>query len=333
MAVQRHRFNHAVTVILVPILLALTTGCKPAEETSTKTPSNQALSKQHAPSHSASMERFCLMALQLECSSDANPQLDELTGAQFRTRVIDHLVGLDLISAPNGEGQPATKPTCQARSSTLQQVGIGLRFDYLLERRGQEDQRPAAATGDGHLRFAVQAHAERRGPSGGTEVGQSVINGAVPRAERVAEFITVRLLRASNLAVTDALGQLWVRHMSDQQVLSLLDDPSAWKKSAAARECGERKLHGSIKQLHEAARSSRTDLAVVAIAALGRMADQSSVTVLRARLQDHRLEVIDAALVALSDIGGKGTIEAIEATASGHSNRRIRQRARTLLER
>ena len=115
--------------------------------------------------------------------------------------------------------------------------------------------------------------------------------------------------------------------------MPLLRANKHWQRVAALRETGERGLSAGIDAAEEAALDSRKDIALVAIGTLGRLREQRSLTVLTKALDARAVEVIDAALTAIADIGGDEGRATIARIAHSHKSQWIRRRAEHLLKR
>lgn len=167
----------------------------------------------------------------------------------------------------------------------------------------------AAAPTDSQLRVVAVAQAEQR-PAEGKKDGQlaerRVLLTLPMPAQAVTQpqrFLSTRLTRVGQQAIADALGQLWAHGLPDSDLVPLLAEREVWRVTAAIREMGERKLVGQLARLHKLTTDSRKDVAVVALAAVGRLAQPGSVQVVRAALdQPASGEQLDAALVALADL-------------------------------
>ncbi len=83
--------------------------------------------------------------------------------------------------------------------------------------------------------------------------------------------------------------------------------------------------------LEKLARSTKRELAIVAVAAVGRLGDAKSVPVLVACIDSGHLDVVDAALQALADMAAPEAHAALLRTATEHGEAGIRQRAADLL--
>ena len=192
-----------------------------------------------------------------------------------------------------------------------------------------------APTGGGGLFVSAVAHAERIGVKP-RDIAERTVEVMLPfpaeRAGTLPEYVFERLRQAVALAVTDAVGELWARRLTDDQVKALVGKGPLWQQMAGAREVGERKLKDARVSLEKAARDTRKDLAAVAAAALGRLGDDQSTPVLVALLDTQHLEVIDAALGALADIGTPAALAALKDAAEHHEVPMIRARAKALLE-
>jgi len=214
---------------------------------------------------------------------------------------------------------------------------IGLRMTASWQAVGDDGlPRAIASSGPGGLVVTMEAQAEQRMEQGTPDVARRQVDATVPvsaeRAPDMAPFVQERLRRAAEVAIADALGELWARGLKDPEILALLDDETAWRRTAGVREVGERALVEARAKLEEAARGSRKDLAVVAAAALGRLGQAESVEPLIGVLGSIHAEVVDAALLSLSDIGTPPALDAIRDAAANHPIRSIRQRATALLQ-
>ena len=279
---------------------------------------------------------FCIVELAVE---EATPPTARIAGLEAGLAAVlpTALTQIaSVVAAPHGNKRP-TAQECRPGADPRGRVGVALRFDYTLLDGELAVHSPAAAERADLFHLAVMAHAERRGPDGRPEIAQAHVSARVPmparHAANLAGFAKVRLMRASGLAVTDALGQLWVRRMSDAQILDLLPDSDPFKRAAAVREVGERGILAARQRVEKAALGSRRNLAVVAAAALGRLGQAASLPTLRSCLAGPSPEVADAALVAISEIADPAAQKILEETAREHPQPWIRQRASALLER
>jgi len=279
---------------------------------------------------------FCVLQLAVEQATPAPLQVSGLQDA-FAAALPDALTTIKAVVAASRDGQPPTGAACGAEADPQGRVGVLVRFDHVLLSPSLKPVRPSEAARADHLHVAVMAHAERQGADGRAEIAQAHVSARVPmparRANDLAAFVRIRLLRAASMAVTDALGQLWVRRMESGQIEALLDDRDPFKRAAAVREVGERGMVEARPKVETAALSSRRDLAVVAAAALGRLGDVASLPTLESCLDSPSPEVMDAAIVAISEIADPAARKALETAAKDHPMAWIRQRAKALLER
>ncbi len=203
-------------------------------------------------------------------------------------------------------------------------------FDADSKPRGVET--PAV---DGALVLAVGVHAEQAVLHGRGEVAEHVFRATLPlpahRQEPLDAFLKARLTQALQQAVAQALGELWVRQLPDDAVVDLLTADEDWRKAVGARETGERKILRARVPLEKLARSTKRELAIVAVAAVGRLGDAKSVPVLVACIDSGHLDVVDAALQALADMAAPEAHAALLRTATEHGEAGIRQRAADLL--
>jgi hypothetical protein len=201
----------------------------------------------------------------------------------------------------------------------------------------------AAAPTDSQLRVVAVAQAEQR-PAEGKKDGQLaerrlLLTLPMP-AQAVAQpqrFLATRLAKVGQQAIADALGQLWAHGLPDSDLIPLLADREVWRVTAAIRELGERKLVAELARLHKLTTDSRKDVAVVALAAVGRLAQAGSVQVVRAALdQPASGEQLDAALVALADLQqgpeGAAATAALRQLATESPWPLVQMRAKQLLE-
>jgi hypothetical protein len=189
---------------------------------------------------------------------------------------------------------------------------------------------------DGALVLAVAVHAEQAVLHGRGEVAEQVFRATLPlpahRTEPMDVFLKSRLKSALLPTAAHALGELWARQLPDAGVTDLLDEDEDWRKAVGAREVGERKLGTARAALEKLARSSKRELAVVAVAALGRLGDPKSVPVLVACADSGHLDVVDAALQALADMTAPEARAALKTIAAEHGEPGVRQRAADLLK-
>jgi hypothetical protein len=278
---------------------------------------------------------FCVASLLLRDGTAPASRVPALDNANLEAAVRKGLAQVEPIDVVRrGEAVP-----CPEGRALSEQLGVGVDVAWALI--GEDGRPPAdvASLERGELRFGVAVHVERPQPGGRGKplIAQSQLDGAVPLAlpdpAKLASFISVRLQRATSLATLDAVGQLVARPLSDNAVIELLEPTRrSWQQAAAAREIGERGLSRARPAVEKLARDSRKELAVVACAALGRLGDAQSVPVLEEALAHRHLEVVDASMVALLDIGTPGAREAVAKLTQSHPIPLIRQRAGALLQ-
>jgi len=201
----------------------------------------------------------------------------------------------------------------------------------------------AAAPTDSQLRVVAVAQAEQR-PAEGKKDGQlaerRVLLTLPMPAQAVTQpqrFLSTRLAKVGQQAIADALGQLWAHGLPDSDLVPLLAEREVWRVTAAIRELGERKLVGQLARLHKLTTDSRKDVAVVALAAVGRLAQPGSVQVVQAALdQPASGEQLDAALVALADLQqgpeGAAATAVLKQLAAESPWPLVQMRAKQLLE-
>jgi HEAT repeat protein len=126
---------------------------------------------------------------------------------------------------------------------------------------------------------------------------------------------------------------LWANARGDGEIRATLKQGEPWRQMAAAREAGERSLQGVREDLEKLARSSRRDLAAVALAALGCLRARESLPLLVERAADPNAEIADAALVALDDLDTPEAEAALAAIADDEERSAVvRNRAKALVE-
>ncbi len=332
MILAPHRWSLAMALMLIA---AAAPGCgRKATSTAAKAPTPPIAPPTPAPP--GPVTPFCILQLALEQATPPPSRIAGLEGAVLKA-LPGALMGIKAVAAVAPDKRPASAAECAADAELRGRVGVLIRFDYVLFDEDMKSHLPSAPDGATQMHVAVMAHAERQGPGNRPEIAEAHVSARVPMPARHASdllgFARVRVLRAARLAVTDALGQLWVRRMEDGQIEALLDDKDPFQRAAAVREVGERGMLEARPKVEKAALSSRRDLAVVAAAALGRLADAASLPTLRSCLESTSPEVIDAAMVAISEISDPRARKMLEQVAKGHPVPWIRQRAGALLER
>ncbi len=274
-------------------------------------------------------DRFCVMATQLR---SATPVVRRVQGLVIDTKWLE--AALKRVPELNSDGDVAG-PKC-AKVHGGGQVGVAVTIDY-----GGTGLKGGLIAADkipegGRLYVSAIAHIERAGPTGKPELAQSTVEASGPLvrsdAEGLKRRVRARLAVATALAVRRALGQLWIRHQTDTDVRVALTATNPWRRGAALLEVGERGLVDATATVEKAATASRADIAVVACATLGRLAQPSSVGVLEQALNGAPTEVADAALYALHDIGNAAAKAAVAKAAKRHQQPWIRLRAKALLD-
>lgn len=274
-------------------------------------------------------DRFCVMAIQV---TSATPEKRLMTAVAPNKA----LVRRALTRVPELSGVRGVDGAGCASATVAEQVGVAVTLDYAGASATRGLIRPDHAEPDDRLYVSATAHVERAGPDAKAEVAQSTVEASGPLVKADAAGMTrrihARLEAAATLAVRRALGQLWIRHQTDAEVQTALQTTDPWRRAAALREVGERGLIKAVATVEAATRNSLADLAVVACATLGRLGQQRSVDALASALSSAPLEVADAALYALHDIGGQRATALIRAAANGHAAPWIRLRAKALLD-
>ena len=274
-------------------------------------------------------DRFCVMAIQVRSATPKSRSTATVAPNEA-------LVRRALARVPELSGVRGADGADCARTVIAGQIGVAVTLDYAGASPTRGLIRPDRADIGDRLYVSATAHVERAGPDGKAEVAQSTVEASGPLvkadAAGLARRIHARLEGAAALAVRRALGQLWIRHQTDAEVHVALGTTDPWRRAAALREVGERGLIKAVAAVEAATRSSLSDLAVVACATLGRLGQQRSVDVLASALSSAPLEVADAALYALHDIGGARAKALIGVAAQGHAAPWIRLRAKALLD-
>ena len=216
------------------------------------------------------------------------------------------------------------------------QAGLHIEAAWQLVDADQKPRSMHQPATDGALALVVTVHAEQAQARGKGEAAQHVVRATLPlsaeRHEAMDEFVRNRLQRALETAAQHALGELWARGLTDDQVIKLLKDEADWRQTAATREVGERKLLQAVADVEKLAGSSKRDVALVAVATLGRLGQVRSVPVLRSAADARHLDVVEAALQALLDMPGPEAHAALEAVATDHADDPVGKRARALLD-
>lgn len=290
---------------------------------------------------SAGPPPFCLAAFEVTPDVRKIPGFSaEKLRASLRKSLLSSeprvlLIGAKAAATTGGHDTPKDRPAARACSDKASRVGVSVTVSAGIFDRDGKEMTVDDAGPNVELAMSVAVHVERGGPDGRPEIGVSDLTAAVPfpahYRERAAEFVAVRLVRAANLAAADALGQLAIRNMDDKDVIGLLASRAVWQQVAALREVGERGLEAGLKHAQAAALDSRKNIALVAIGALGRLGNEQSVATLEKALDARALEVIDAALTAIADIGGPRARDTISTISSRHRSPWIRRRAAHLL--
>ncbi len=273
--------------------------------------------------------RWLLRRVEVEAAVAADQRatgVDELTlrAALLRTlREAPQIAGLALEAS-------ATRP---AGIAPGEQAALYVRASW---QRLDADARVIAldSTADGSLAVEVLAHAEAPSPDGRENaIAERRVNLSLPLGGGPRDWsawLLPRLERAALLAVGDALGELWSRQASDAHLQQALQATDMWRLVAAVREVGERRQVQHTARLEALAADSRKDVAVVALAALGRLGQSRSVSVLVAQAGRSNLEVADAALVALAALDDEGARAALDQIAADHPVSVVRHRAAAL---
>lgn len=311
-------------------------GCQKAEESASQRASGAAGSRQVAATPAQDDRRFCVMDLRVGLDVRHVP---DMTAASFRHALLETLArARPPVELSQAVSVSAAVPGLDRCVSAGRDRAVGLLVRASAAVLGADGKvlRIQDATAQDELTLSVAVHAERGGADGRPEIGASELTAAVPLGgsgkRAPGDFVRVRLVRAAGMAASDALGQLVVRGIADDKVLAMLDDREAWRQLAALREVGERGLVAGRARAESAATSSRKDLALVAIGALGRLGDPASLGALRNALDARAVEVVDAAMLAIADIGGPEAQRTIGAVATEHRSPWIRRRAAHLLE-
>lgn len=275
---------------------------------------------------------FCIADVHLAVKA---PSVPELTANKLLEPVRAAIAELDLVSALAGKASGKPDPGCITAADREHAVGVLVQVAVLILDGDGEPVEPSRLTGPGELQVSVFVHAERGGEGSAAEIGTSDLRAGVPLTPRhvpeLVAFASRRLAGAVAMVAADALGQLAVRHAKDPVIRGLLKSATPWQRIGALREAGERGMTDALTAIHAAALDSRPDIAVVALATLGRLGQDKSVPTLVEALEARSVEVVDAALLALIDIGSADAKSAVEDTAKHHMSPFVRRRAGMLL--
>ena len=321
--------------LLLLVVVLLSAGCRDrSPPTATAATAAATTDKPTAPGTTA-LPGLCLYDIRVESlQADDKP----LQRAVVARGVIARLLDAGPFAGVDGPAAALAGPDARRCPSTLSKLArTGVAFAVVL----------ASLNGEGltvkrveatQIGLRAQVHAERGDAAGRPVLGEASVEAPLPPPQdrsdaAFARFATARAIAAVALAATDAAGQLLSCDLSDENVLAWLEDDAAWHTVAALREVGERGLAAARERVEALAKKSRPDIAAVAAATLGRLGDQRSVAVLRLAAEHSAVEVADAALIALADIGGAAAWQMVADAASHHPQQWIRQRAQGLLER
>lgn len=214
------------------------------------------------------------------------------------------------------------------------QAGLWLQIAWQrLDDRGRPQ--PLQHSGDGQLMLLVIAHAETAAAGKRQhEVAERTKRSLLPVPSGLSDWpawLLPRVQRAAEVAAVEVLGELWARGAPEADLAGALHAPALWQVLASAREIGERRLTEYRPDLEKLSRDSRRDVAVIAVAALGRLGGAESVATLR-RLVDHGPpEVVDAALVSLAGLKDPHARAAL-AEISESADPEVSARAKELLQ-
>jgi len=231
---------------------------------------------ERAAAEDTSASRLCVEQLIVEATDCVNAGLDLPAAARLRAEVALALGRLEVIDSVSAQ--------CAQQARHADRVGIWVKPRIALLDASGRPQRTQPELADGALALEVTVQVERATARGHPDIGLRTFAASVPfrgrPAATFATFAQTRLVRTTALAAADALGQVWVRRMSDDAIAALLESEATWQRIAALREVGERGGTQQLARVHAAAWDSRTDVAVVAIAALGRIGTSESVAAL-----------------------------------------------------
>jgi len=320
----------ATCLVFSAVLCLAAGGCGRKDATPSKQPEAPG-SVETKVARKPKIPRFCVMAVRVEVV--AHPAT-RLSPTVLREPIAKMLADLPHVAGLKDKADQPEK-SCAKTASRDEKVGILLQITATLRGTDGKEVPANAPASAGQMHIKTTVHAERGDENGRPEIGLSSMQAAVPvtarHIDKLDRFSAVRVVRAAAFAASDALGQLAVRHVDDATVRGYLASDTVWQRVAAVREVGERGIEEELEAIHEAARSSRKDIALVAIATLGRLGKKASVDVLIEALDRPAVAVIDAALVALADIGDGRAVEAITRIAKTHPAPWVRRRARSLL--
>lgn len=239
--------------------------------------------------------RWLIRELQVELQLDASQRVAGVDQAAVSAAVHQGLQKAETIA---GVGP-------QPGFALPDQAGLWLQIAWQrLDDRGQPQ--PLQQAGDGQLLLLVLAHAETAAVGQRQhEVAERTKRSLLPLPAGLSHWpgwLLPRVQRAAEAAAVEVLGELWARAATQADLVAALHAQSLWQVLASAREIGERRLAEYRPDLEKLSRDSRRDVAVIAVAALGRLGGAESVETLRHLVDHGPPEVVDAALVSLAGL-------------------------------
>jgi len=196
--------------------------------------------------------------------------------------------------------------------------------------------------GDGAVYFGIRGFMEQLGTALPlvleTDLTHDVplpreCSGGNLKDQACVQELLARVVRPAFQALAGRLSYLCTLEICSVQELKedlASDDP--WKRGQAARTVGERKMHELAAGLVALASEDDGQVALPAIAALGRLKYGEATSELVARTQGAREPVIRAVAGALADIGTPEARRYLKEWASYHAMPSIRELSAELLE-
>ena len=190
---------------------------------------------------------------------------------------------------------------------------------------------PVLAVQPGTVRVFVQAELRRRGPSGlpdeyGVETWSEAAfspdeGGALADTIRAAAAAGLRDARDRLLATIRLVG------MDDRLLVDALASKDRHERLEATREAGERGLVPAAAAVARLLGDEDPAIRATALAALGRIRDESTVAAVAALTRGMNLEEARLAVYTLGDIGGPKARRYLETIAYSHPSDALRQAA------
>lgn len=283
----------------------------------------RAAASQSEPSDKPS-GRWLIRELQVELQLEADQRVAGADEAAVSAAVQQGLIKAETIG---GVGP-------QPGFALADQAGLWLQIAWQrLDDRGRPQ--PLQHAADGQLMLLVIAHAETAAAGKRQhEVAERTKRSLLPVPSSVSDWpgwLLPRVQRAAEVAAVEVLGELWARRAPEADLAAALHAPALWQVLASTREVGERRLAVHRADLEKLSRDSRREVAVIAVAALGRLGGAESVATLRHLVDHGPPEVVDAALVSLAGLKEPAARTALtEFAADGDAE--LSARAKELLQ-